>query len=59
MENFAESLKAARKAAGLTQQGLSDLLEAPKRTIEDWEGSKSKPPSYVQKLILNELARHQ
>lgn len=59
MENFAESLKAARKAAGLTQQGLSDLLEVPKRTIEAWEMGERTPPSYVQKLILNELARHQ
>lgn len=58
MENFAEALKATRKAAGLTQQGLHELLEVPRRTIEDWERSKSTPPSYVQKLILNELARH-
>lgn len=55
---FAEQLKQARAATGLTQQGLSDLLEVPKRTIEDWERSKSTPPSYVQKLILNELSRH-
>lgn len=57
MENFAQKLKEARKAAGLTQQGLSDIIEAPKRTIEDWEVSKSTPPSYVQKLILRELKR--
>lgn len=55
METFAEKLKAARAAAGLTQQGMADLMEIPKRTVEDWERSKSTPPVYVQRFVLNEL----
>lgn len=55
METFAEKLKAARAATGLSQQSMADLMEIPKRTIEDWERSKSTPPPYVQRLVLNEL----
>ena len=55
METFAEKLKAARTAVELTQQGMADLMEIPKRTIEDWERGKSTPPPYVQRLVLNEL----
>ena len=55
METFAERLKAARAAAGLSQQSMADLMEIPKRTIEDWERSKGTPPPYVQRFVLNEL----
>ena len=55
MENFAEKAKAARIAAGLTQQTMSDRMEIPKRTIEDWEADRRTPPAYVQRFVLNEL----
>lgn len=55
METFAEKLQAARKAAGLSQQGMSDRTLIPKRTIEDWERAKAAPPPYVQRFVLNEL----
>ena len=55
METFAEKLKAARKAAGLSQQGMADRMEIPKRTIQDWEGGLRIPPGYVQRFVLNEL----
>lgn len=55
MENFAESLKAARKNAGITQQGMADLMLIPKRTIEAWETGDRTPPPYVQRFVLNEL----
>lgn len=45
-------IKEARIASGLTQQQFSNLLEIPKRTIQDWEGGKRTPPPYVEKLIL-------
>ncbi len=51
------SIKAARQAAGLTQQAMSDLLGIPKRTIENWEGGKRRPPEYIERLIINELER--
>lgn len=55
METFAEKLKAAKKAAGLTQQKMADQMLIPKRTIEEWERGNNAPPSYVQRFVLNEL----
>jgi DNA-binding transcriptional regulator YiaG len=53
--NFAEDLKAARKKAALTQQGMAELMLIPFRTIQQWEGGQRTPPSYVQRFVLNEL----
>ena len=36
---------------------MSELLEIPKRTIEDWEAGKRKPPAYVERLVIRELER--
>ena len=55
METVAEKVKAARLAAELTQQAMSERMEIPKRTIEDWEGERRTPPNYVQRFVLNEL----
>lgn len=55
MENFAEKLREARKAAGLTQQRMADLMLIPKRSIENWEAGDRTPPPYVQRFVLNEL----
>ena len=55
METFAEKLKKAKKAAGLTQQKMADQMHIPKRTIEEWERGNNVPPEYVQRLVLNEL----
>lgn len=53
---FAEALKAAKKAAGMTQAQMSEQMEIPKRTIEDWERGIAIPPEYVQRFVLKELA---
>lgn len=50
-----KEIKEARLKAGLTQQKMSDLLEVPKRTIEEWEGGRRKCPKYTKKLILRDL----
>lgn len=55
METFAQRLKAAKKAAGLTQQKMADQMLIPKRTIEEWERGNNVPPEYVQRFVLNEL----
>ena len=34
---------------------LSDLLDAPYRTVQDWSLNKSKPPDWVLNLILNKV----
>lgn len=49
-------LKAARLAAGLSQQEMSVLMEIPKGTITNWEQGIRTPPPYVKRFILNELA---
>lgn len=48
-------IKEARQKAGLTQKEMAEMLEIPKRTIEDWERGASKPPEYVEKLIIEKL----
>ena len=55
MTTFAEKLKQARAATGMSQQGMADRMLIPKRTIENWEAEKSTPPPYVQRFVLNEL----
>lgn len=55
MSTFAETLKAARKATGLSQQGIADRMLIPKRTIQKWETGERTPPPYVQRFVLNEL----
>lgn len=52
---FAEKLKEARAATGMSQQKMSDLMLIPKRTIENWEVGERTPPPYVQRFVLNEL----
>jgi transcriptional regulator with XRE-family HTH domain len=56
LENFAEQLKGARKAADLTQHGMAERTLIPFRTIQQWEGGLRTPPPYVQRFVLNELA---
>ena len=48
-------IKAARKAAGLTQRSMSEKLGIPRRTIEDWDSGKSYPPLWVEALLLEKL----
>ena len=50
-------LKETRLKAELTQKEMSDMLEIPVRTIQDWEREERKPPVYVEKLVLRELER--
>ena len=51
------TIKEARLAAGLTQEGLSKELGIPIRTIQDWESGRRNPPDYVERLIVAELER--
>lgn len=54
-QTFAEKLRTARKATGLTQHGLAARTQIPFRTLQDWEGGQRTPPPYVQRFVLNEL----
>ena len=57
MQDFSDTLKSARKAAGLTQKNMAATMLIPIRTIEDWERGQSAPAVYIQVLVLNELNR--
>jgi len=52
------NIKTMRKAAKLTQQAMSDLLNIPKRTIEEWEAGRRTPPIYVVELIESYLRQN-
>lgn len=54
---MSEKIKEARKAAGLTQQQMSDEMGIPKRTIENWDSGVSKCPEWAERLIIAELKR--
>lgn len=51
------TIKDARKAAGLSQQEMSDKLGIPLRTIADWDRGARKPPGWAERLIIQELKR--
>jgi DNA-binding transcriptional regulator YiaG len=51
------TIKELRTLAGMTQQQFSDYFHIPKRTIEDWEGGRRKPPVYVVELIEYKLRK--
>lgn len=55
METFAEKLRAARAATGMSQQKMADRMLISKRNIEKWETGERVPPEYVQRFVLKEL----
>lgn len=52
MITIADTIRTARKQAGLTQQQLSTHYSIPARTLCDWETSKRTPPEYLVTLLL-------
>lgn len=49
-------IKKARLAAGLSISDVEKLLSYPARTYEKWESEERKPPEYVEKALLKDLA---
>lgn len=49
------TIRDARKAAGLSQQGVTDALGIPKRTLQDWEAGKRTPPGWAEALVVEKL----
>lgn len=50
-----DEVKDARKAAGLTQAKMFEIMKVPIRTIRSWETGDRIPPEYVQILVLEKL----
>lgn len=51
------TIKELRLACSMTQQAFADYFEIPKRTLEDWEAGRRKPPVYLAKLIEYKLRK--
>lgn len=49
------TIKEARQAAGLSQQGVTDVLGIPRRTLQDWESGRRTPPAWAEALIIEKL----
>ncbi len=51
-------IKETRAEYNITQREMSEILEIPLRTIENWESGKRKPSKWVEKLIVDNLKIH-
>ena len=51
MATFAEQLTAARKAAGMTQEELSDAVHVARNTISNWERGQRQPDLETLRLL--------
>lgn len=50
-------IRDARKAAGLSQQDVTDALGIPKRTLQDWESGRRTPPGWAEALVVEKLGK--
>ena len=51
------TIKEARRLAGLSQQGVTDTLGIPKRTLQDWESGNRTPPGWAEALVVEKLGK--
>ena len=51
------TIREARQAAGLSQQGVTDALGIPKRTLQDWESGRRTPPEWAEALVIEKLGK--
>lgn len=47
----------ARKQKGMNRKELSEWLEIPYRTLENWENGVRGCPAYLEKLIVEKILR--
>lgn len=50
-------IKMWRENSMLSRAEMSRRMDIPVRTIENWESGVNTPPSYVERLVVNELMR--
>lgn len=53
-----ERVKAARKALGMMQREVADLLQVATRTVERWEAGERTPCASVVMALENEVSKH-
>ena len=49
-------IKSIRTEAGMTQLEFCEYFDIPRRTLEDWERGKRKPPEYLVRLLVYRLS---
>lgn len=54
-KTFAEKLKAARHATGLTRAELAERTQIPKTLLNAWETGRMEPMEYVQRQTLEQI----
>ena len=50
-------IKTVRIKAGLNIKELAELLNAPYRTVQEWNAGRHLPPEWMQRLIIEEIER--
>lgn len=50
-------IKEARKASGLTQIQVRDILGIPTRTQQGWESGSRKPLPWLEEMVIREYKR--
>ena len=48
-------IKAAREKAGLSLNELAILLNAPYRTVQEWNAGCRTPPKWIQQLVVEKI----
>ena len=48
-------IRFAREQAGFTIKEPAEYLDAPYRTIQDWNAGKSRPPRWIENIIYNHI----
>ena len=51
-----KQIKSIRAEAGMTQAQFCEYFDIPRRTLEDWECGKRKPPEYLVRLLVYRLS---
>lgn len=51
------TIREARKKAGYTMRYVSNWLEIPYRTLQNWENEVRECPAYVEKLIVEKILK--
>lgn len=51
------TIEEARKSKGLSRKDVSEWLDIPYRTLQNWEIGERICPPYVEKLVVEKILR--